>query len=145
MSGKIVGYARTASSDQDIDAQVTLLKAAGCSVVYMDRAVSGSGLNRPGLKEAEASLQPGDKLKVVRIDRITRSPADIHNFVNDLARRHIEFEAVEEPDAARMIRLQDALNYGPAITPETPWMRRLAYRLGSFLIRISGCGAAPTP
>lgn len=144
MSEKIVGYARTASSDQDIDSQVALLKAAECSVVYMDRAVSGSSLNRPGIQEAKASLQPGDKLKVVRADRITRSSTDLGIFVNALAHRHIEFEAVEEPDPARMIRMQDTLNYGPVITPETPWLRKLTYRLGSFLIKISGCGATPS-
>lgn len=144
MQEKTIGYARTASSEQDIGSQVETLKAAGCSVVYADQATSGSSLNRPGLKEARANLQPGDTLKVVRINRIARSTSALDTFFTDLFRNHIEFAAIEEPDAAALFRLRDARNYGPAIVPETPLLRKLVYRLGAFLIRISGRGAVPS-
>jgi hypothetical protein len=144
MNEKIIGYARTAHREQDISSQIEKLKAAGCSVVYTDQGVSGSTLERPGLKEARANLQSGDVLKVVTIDRIARSISALNTFVTDLKRHQIGFEAVTNSDAFMVTRLCDALNYGPVISQETPWLRKLTYRLGAFLIRVSGRGAIPS-
>lgn len=147
MNEKTIGYARTAchvqGDEHAIDAQVERLKAAGCSVVFTDRGASGSSLGRPGLREARANLQSGDKLKVVRIDRIARSASAVVTFVTDLNRNGIELEALDGTDAEAAIRLQDDLNYGRVLTPKTPWLRKLAYRAGRFLIRISGRGEVP--
>jgi len=143
MEEKTIGYARTSTAMQDMGAQIETLKAAGCSVVYIDEAVSGSGLNRPGLKEARANICRGDTLKVVSTDRISRNRSDLDTFVTDLLRNHIAFESVEEPDAPMLIAVQHALNYRPVIPATTPLWRNLLYRFGAFLIRVSGLGSVP--
>lgn len=103
MIAKTIGYARTASSEQDIDAQVEMLRAAGCSVVYTDRAMSGCSHQNPGLTQARADLAPDDTLKVVRLDRISRSTSAVMTFVTDLNRNGIALDAVDEADIARSV------------------------------------------
>ena len=59
--GKLVGYGRVSTGEQDLQLQLDALKTAGCSDVdiYTDKA-SGSRANRPGLDNCLAALQPGD-------------------------------------------------------------------------------------
>lgn len=147
MTEKTIGYARSASAlqgEQSISAQVQALKAAGCVEVYIDEATSGNGLNRPGLNQARAALQSGDTLKVMRLDRIARSHTDLITFATDLMRDAIILISVDEPDAAVLLVLDHALNYGPVLSSETPWLRKLAYRVGAFLVDLSRRGSIPS-
>jgi len=89
MASKTIGYARTASSEQDIVAQIEALKAAGCAEVYHDKAMCGTSLNRPGLKRVLSVLESGDTLKVDRLDRIARSVAAFSAFRASLGERKI--------------------------------------------------------
>ena len=69
-----IGYARVSTQDQNLDLQVTALLKAGCAKdsIYCDH-MSGSRMDRPGLKDALSHLRSGDTLVVWKLDRLARS------------------------------------------------------------------------
>ena len=56
--GKLVGYARVSTDEQDVQLQVDALKKAGCDDdnIFVDKA-SGARSDRPGLDACIAALQ----------------------------------------------------------------------------------------
>lgn len=132
---KTIGYARTASGSEGLSSQVDRLKAAGCSVVYTDEATSGATLNRAGLKAARKNLRAGDTLKVVSADRIARDHSKLQFFVMDLMRNHIEFQAIEEPDAKKLVALQHKLNVERG---RFSLWREIRFRIWALVVGISG-------
>ena len=83
--GKLLGYARVSTGEQDVHLQLDALKTAGCDDVdiYTDKA-SGARASRPGLDACIAALEPGDTLVVWRLDRLGRSMPHLVGLV-DLA------------------------------------------------------------
>ena len=63
--GRLIGYARVSTSDQDLNLQVDDLEAAECTLVFTDKG-SGATSDRPGLDKCLRELQPGDTLVVWR-------------------------------------------------------------------------------
>src|SRR5262245_60049714 len=74
--GRIMGYARVSTSDQDVGLQWEALRRAGCQEqhIFCDTA-SGAHAARPGLAACLQALAPGDMLVVWRLDRLGRSIA----------------------------------------------------------------------
>ena len=83
---RFIGYARVSTNDQTTALQLDALRRAGCAVIHEDK-VSGTSRVRDGLDQALASVQPGDKLVVWRLDRLGRSIPHITAIVADLADR----------------------------------------------------------
>ncbi|WP_309707456.1 recombinase family protein [Armatimonas sp.] len=83
--GKIIGYARVANSESDIEAQKAALSAAGCTQFFED---VGSG-NLPGLAKALATLSPGDTLVVNELSRLSRSSTRRLEILEELQLRRI--------------------------------------------------------
>jgi len=79
---KIIGYARVSSADQDFDLQVKRLKAAGCTGVFAEKASGKSTNGRHQLDKALRTLQPGDILMTVRLDRLARSIRDLLHLLD---------------------------------------------------------------
>jgi DNA invertase Pin-like site-specific DNA recombinase len=67
----IYGYARVSTEGQSYEAQRDALKAAGATKIFSEVA-SGAKRDRQALARALKTLEPGDVLVVVRIDRPTR-------------------------------------------------------------------------
>lgn len=72
MTGRIVGYARVSTGDQNLSLQTEALAGIGADPIHEDRA-SGAKADRPGLAAAVADLRPGDTLAVWKLDRLGRS------------------------------------------------------------------------
>ncbi len=61
--GRLVGYARVSTGEQDLQLQLDVLDEAGCVEIFRDKA-SGARASRPGLDACVAALAPGDTLMV---------------------------------------------------------------------------------
>ncbi|MCK4206225.1 recombinase family protein [Brucella pituitosa] len=90
------GYARVSTTEQNMDLQLSALRAAGCHDVLTDEGISGADFSRPGLTALLRRLRTGDTLTVWRLDRLGRSLFDLIRLVRDLDRRGIEFRSLSE-------------------------------------------------
>ncbi|KAF0250401.1 MAG: recombinase [bacterium] len=72
--------------------------ANGWNVVdtFIDAGVSAKSIDRPELKKALASLTPGSVLIVLKLDRLTRSVADLQPLSEQLSRAGAEWVSVQE-------------------------------------------------
>ena len=77
MTGKLYGYARVSSDDQDLTIQREQLVRHGCDVVLLEKA---SGKSREGRRELEKIMSvigKGDALVVTKFDRLGRNMLDM--------------------------------------------------------------------
>ena len=92
----VYGYARVSTTDQNLDAQVEKLQAAGAEVIRSEKM---SGTNRDGRDELATMMEfmrEGDTLLVTRIDRLARSVRDLMNIVHELGERGVRVKATEQ-------------------------------------------------
>ena len=92
----IIGYARVSTKDQDYNAQVEGLQAAGAETIFKEKE-SGAKSDRSELVEAISSLKQYDVLLVTRLDRLARSTADLLNTVEAIAEKRAYFKSLQEP------------------------------------------------
>ena len=80
MQGKIYGYIRVSSYDQNEQRQLLALKAKGVKdkFIYKDKQ-SGKDFNRPQYKKLLKKLKTGDLLYILSIDRLGRNYMEIQN------------------------------------------------------------------
>ena len=76
-----IGYARTSMVDQNLDAQIEALTAAGCGMVRQAQRSGATLEGRPELKIILDFIHPGETLVVTRIDRLARSMQDFQTIV----------------------------------------------------------------
>ena len=88
--GKLIGYARVSTRQQDTDRQVSDLLNAGVrrDDMHVDSGVSGSRASRPALDTAVAALEPGDTLVITTLDRLGRSTQNMLAFAEALRWRN---------------------------------------------------------
>ena len=93
--GRMIGYARVSTSDQDVSLQREALRRAGCSEEqsFCDTA-SGAHAARPGLEACLQCLAPGDILLVWRLDRLGRSMAHLVALIEALLQRQVGFRSL---------------------------------------------------
>jgi DNA invertase Pin-like site-specific DNA recombinase len=91
-----IGYARVSSIGQNLDSQIDSLKAIGCDKIYKEKKSATQSSNRLVLKEALEYCREGDTFVVTRLDRCSRSVADLSNIVKDLSDRGVAFKATEQ-------------------------------------------------
>jgi DNA invertase Pin-like site-specific DNA recombinase len=92
-----IGYARTSTSDQNLDTQIKALTAAGCGMVSTEQK-SGTTLDeRSELKTILEFIHPGEILVVTRIDRLARSLTDLQTIVTALKDKGAHLAATEQP------------------------------------------------
>jgi DNA invertase Pin-like site-specific DNA recombinase len=88
--GRLIGYARVSTSEQDLGLQLEALRDAGCrdEQMFLDTA-SGARTARPGLDACVQALAPGDTLVVWRLDRLGRSMAHLVTLIEALLKRQV--------------------------------------------------------
>src|SRR6266481_1683132 len=93
--GRMMGYARVSTSDQDVSLQWEALRRAGCQEphIFCDTA-SGAHAARPGLEACIRALAPGDMLVVWRLDRLGRSMAHLVTLIEGLLQRQVGFRSL---------------------------------------------------
>ena len=91
-----IGYARVSTADQNLDSQIDALEAAGCERIYREHA-SGKNAKRPELQRMMEALREGDVVVVTRLDRISRSTADLTRMLEEFKESGIGFTALQDP------------------------------------------------
>ena len=94
-AGDILGYARVSTHDQHPDAQRDRLMEAGALRVFTD-IISGKRFDRPALAELIDHARPGDRLCIIRLDRLGRSLRELLETVDGLKARGIHLLSLEE-------------------------------------------------
>lgn len=95
MSGRIYGYARVSSTDQNLERQREALSDVD---VLVEEKVSGkSRENREKLKTLMDFAQAGDTIRVKSIDRLARNTRDLLNIIDELLGKGIGVEFIDTP------------------------------------------------
>src|SRR4051794_31241556 len=90
----LLGYARVwKAEDQDPAAQVSALKAAGCTRVYEEKA-SGGRWDRPELHRLLDHLREGDMVVVWKLDRLSRSLKDVLHIMECIGNAGAGFRSI---------------------------------------------------
>jgi DNA invertase Pin-like site-specific DNA recombinase len=90
-----IGYARTSTLGQHEDSQITDLKEAGCSKIFLDKC-SGKNANRPGWQQCLEYLRPGDRLTITRLSRAMRNLRHMLDTAADLSSRGIALRVLRQ-------------------------------------------------
>ena len=87
--GKLIGYARVSTRQQDTDRQVSDLLDAGVrrDDLYTDHGVSGARASRPAFDKAVTALESGDTLVITTLDRLGRSTQNMLTLAEALRGR----------------------------------------------------------
>ena len=93
--GRLIGYARVSTADQDLSSQLEALRHAGCrdEQIFCE-TVSGTRAARPGLEACLQALAPGDTLVVWRLDRLGRSMTHLVTVIEALLRQQVGFRSL---------------------------------------------------
>lgn len=95
-TGKIIGYARVSTDDQDLRMQVAALKKAGCWNIYTEKR-SATRHKRPQLELALMDLREGDTLLVWKFDRLVRNVRDAYRLVDAIEAKGCVVRSITEP------------------------------------------------
>ena len=81
MEGKTYGYARVSTKDQNLDRQLSALRAFGVADdrIFQEK-LSGKDFDRPAWRKLLKKLKPGDTLVVKSIDRLGRNYEEIIEY-----------------------------------------------------------------
>jgi len=91
-----VGYARVSSIGQNLDSQIKALEEAGCQKIFQEKKSGSKMNNRPVLKEALDFVRESDIFIVTRLDRCSRSVADLHKIMKELEGKKVAFTATNQ-------------------------------------------------
>lgn len=91
----LIGYARVSTQDQDTAAQIVALKAAGCELIFQEKATSGRW-ERPELHRLLGQLRKGDVFVVWKLDRLSRSLKDVLSLMEKIQQAGAGFQSLTE-------------------------------------------------
>lgn len=92
-----IGYARASTVEQDLDAQIAALEAAGCGMVRTEQKSGASLEGRPELQRVLDFIHQGETLVVTRIDRLARSWRDLQAIVTRLKSKGAHLAVTDQP------------------------------------------------
>jgi len=95
---EVIGYARVSTTGQSLEAQLELLKQAGVSEVFSEKASGKSTDKRPELDKALTYLRKGDILIVTKLDRLARSVLDLHTIARRLEEKGVDLRVLDQPE-----------------------------------------------
>lgn len=92
--GRIIGYARVSTRDQNLDMQLDVLQQQRCIKIFCEKM---SGLKRrPELEHCLSLLKEGDVLVVYKLDRLARSLSEIVRICSELESKKIRIKSVKD-------------------------------------------------
>lgn len=96
--GRLLGYARVSTDDQDVGLQVDALRGAGVAedAIYSDEGISGTKAERPGLSRLLAAAMAGDTIVIWRLDRLGRSVLHLATLAAELEGRGVGLRSLSD-------------------------------------------------
>ena len=94
---EVIGYARVSTRDQNPQSQVDLLKEAGCTQIFVDRASGKHTRNRMEIGKLLEYVRKGDTVVVTQLDRLSRSLSDLLKLVEQLGKKEVQLRSIKEP------------------------------------------------
>jgi DNA invertase Pin-like site-specific DNA recombinase len=91
----IVGYARVSTTNQNLDAQIELLKKAGAEKIFTEKK-SGLDGDREVLQECLDFLREKDTLVITRLDRLARSTLHLFKIKELLESKGVFLKVTEQ-------------------------------------------------
>ena len=98
------GYTRVSIRDQNLDAQLDALAAAGCDKIVPEKVSGSASEERPELDRLVENLREGDTMVVYKLDRLGRSTFKLLGLTEELQQWGVEF-----------VSLKDQIDTGSAI------------------------------
>ena len=97
VGGRLVGYARLSTDDQDLSRQMDSLLGLGVAQddIFTEK-VSAAKTDRPGLAACLENLQHGDTLIVWRLDRLGLSMHHLVELIEELRVHVVGFRTVSD-------------------------------------------------
>jgi DNA invertase Pin-like site-specific DNA recombinase len=95
-SGKLIGYARVSTADQDLVVQRQALKGAGVAVIFEEKASGTKRDGRTELQKVLSVLGRDDALVVTRLDRLGRSLRDLANIAHEIEEAGAHLKVLEQ-------------------------------------------------
>ena len=92
MSGKIIGYVRVSSYDQNPKRQ---LEGVALDKIFTDKA-SGKDLKRPAFQELLDYVREGDTVMVHSLDRLARNLDHLRHLISVLTQKGVRIEFLKE-------------------------------------------------
>lgn len=92
----LIGYARVSTDEQNLDSQISALKAAGCQRIHEEK-ISGVNRKRPELIRMMEDLRGGDVIVTTRLDRLARSTHDLLDIAEILRQAGVGLRSLAEP------------------------------------------------
>lgn len=96
VAGKLIGYARVSTKEQELRMQLDDLKKAGCWNIYEEHASASKGRKRPQLELALMDLRPGDTLIVWKLDRLARNMRELYHLLDRIYAAGAGFKSLKE-------------------------------------------------
>lgn len=95
--GKIFGYARVSTQDQNLDRQIDRLLEYGIhkSDIYMEK-ITGTKKDRPLLNKLLDDVEEGDKVVITELTRLGRSTRDLISIAEQLQDKGVELVSLKE-------------------------------------------------
>lgn len=94
-TGKLIGYARVSTEDQDLRLQIEALERAGCWNIWQEKRSAPRG-KRPELEKALIDLRPGDTLVVWKLDRLVRNARQLYVLLDRIHQSGANFKSLQE-------------------------------------------------
>jgi len=91
-----IGYARVSSTGQNLEAQIELLKRAGCEKIFQEKKSGTKRTDRTELENALDFVREGDTFLVTRLDRCSRNTLDLYKILELLKSKKVSFKATEQ-------------------------------------------------
>ena len=95
-TGKLIGYARVSTEDQDLRMQRDALEKAGCWNIYEEKASASKIKRREELEKALLDLRPGDVFVVWKLDRLARNMRQLYAIVDRIHASGASFKSLTE-------------------------------------------------
>jgi DNA invertase Pin-like site-specific DNA recombinase len=90
----ILGYCRVSTQFQSLNSQLDALEKYGCEDIYQEK--QSAIKNRPELAKLIEHIRQGDKVVVLKLDRLGRSLRDLIHLTEIFKQKGVEFVSIRD-------------------------------------------------